>query len=224
VILPRTDCLSSNAWICGKYLSTHSAELTAALRQHITLTVISLVVSIAVSFPIGLVAYRFRYTRAFILGASTALYTIPSLALFSILLPITGLTEVTVVIGLVIYALTIIIRTIVAGLDSVPSEVEDAARGMGYGPTRMLFRVQLPLAMPIIFGGIRIATVSTVALVTVGFIVGYGGLGNLIQEGLQSFFKAEVLTASVLCVLLAVIADLIVVGTEWVSLPWHRGR
>ena len=166
---------------------------------------------------------RYRGLAAPLLGAATALYTIPSLALFSLLLPFTGLSATTVVTGLVLYSLTILVRNMLAGLDAVPADVREAARGMGYGEGRLLWRVELPLALPTIMAGLRVATVSTVALVTVGVIVDNGGLGNLIYQGLQSNFRAEVLTASVLCVALAVLADLALLGVQRSLTPWQRG-
>ena len=124
--------------------------------------------------------------------------------------------------GLVLYSLTILVRNIMAGLDSVPEEAREAARGMGYGPGRLLLEVELPLALPALMAGLRIATVSTIALTTVGSIVGRGGLGNLIEDALPSLFKAQVLTASVLCVLLAVVADLLLLGVQRLLTPWTR--
>jgi len=105
----------------------------------------------------------------------------------------------------------------------VPEDVREAARGMGYGPGRLLFGVELPLALPSVFAGLRVAAVSTIALTTIGVIVGFGGLGNLISRGLNSFFKAEVFTASVLCVVLAVVADVLLLGAQRVATPWRRG-
>jgi len=147
---------------------------------------------------------------------------VPSLALFALLLPFTGLGADTVVIGLVMYSLTILVRNIIAGLDGVDEDVRQAARGMGYGPARMLLTVELPLSLPTVMAGLRVATVSTVALVTVGSLVDAGGLGNLIKDALQSSFHAEALTASVLCVVLAVVADLLLLGVQRLLTPWQR--
>ena len=220
--LSASSCLARNTWICGAYLNTRSADILAALRQHVILTVISVAIGFVVALPLSLLARRIRRTESWVLGVTTALYTIPSLAMFSLLLPFTGLTRATVIIGLVLYSLTILVRNTIAGLDGVPEDVREAARGMGYGNTRLLLQVELPLATPSILAGLRIATVSTVALATVGAIVGYGGLGNLIYDGLPSFFKAEVLTASVLCVLLAIAADLLLLGLQRVLTPWRQ--
>jgi len=142
--------------------------------------------------------------------------------MFSLLLPITGLSATTVVVGLVLYSLTILVRNVLAGLVAVPREVVESATGMGYSPLSLLLRVQLPLALPALFAGIRVATVSTVALATVGAILGNGGLGNLIYSGLRTQFQAEVLTATVLVVALAVLADVLLLGAQRAVTPWQR--
>lgn len=222
------DCLVRNEWLCPDYLRTRQDEILSALREHVWITVASLVVGTVVAFGLALVARRWRRVEGIVLGASTVLYTIPSLALFSLLFPLmasltgAGLTSTTVIVGLVLYSLTILVRGVLTGLDGVPADVREAATGMGYGGGRMLWRVELPLALPTIFASLRVAAVSTVALTTVGVILNHGGLGNLIYSGLRSNFKAEVLTASVLCVVLAIIADLLLVGLERVMTPWRR--
>jgi osmoprotectant transport system permease protein len=126
------------------------------------------------------------------------------------------------VVGLVLYSLTILVRNVLAGLQAVPADVVESAVGTGYGPMSLLLRVQLPLALPTILAGLRVATVSTVALVTVGSILGHGGLGDLIYAGLRTQFQAEVLTATVLVVALAVLADLLLVGVQRALTPWLR--
>jgi len=204
-------------------VSSRSSQIVDALGEHVLITVLAVGIGALLAFPLALLARRSRWSRSFVLGASTAIYTVPSLALFSLLLAITGLSITTVVTGLVLYSLTILVRNIVAGLDAVPEDVMDAARGMGFGSRRLLWKVQVPLALPAVFAGLRIATVSTVALTTIGYIVGFGGLGNLIRSGLQGFFKAEVLTAAVLCVVLAVAADLLLLGLQKAVTPWTRG-
>ena len=156
------------------------------------------------------------------LGVSTGLYTVPSLALFPLLVPFTGLSATTVVIGLGLYALTVLVRAILEGLRAVPEDVRESARGLGYGDGRLLLRVELPLAVPVVMAGLRVATVSTVALTTVGSLVAYGGLGNLIAEGVQSNFRAQLLTAAVLCVVLAVLLDVVIVLAQRVLTPWTR--
>jgi osmoprotectant transport system permease protein len=215
-------CLQRNDWVCGEYLTTRSDLIVDATVQHVVLTVVSVGIGLLLALPLGVLAFRYRPARSLVLGTSTALYTIPSLAMFSLLLPITGLTATTVVVGLVLYSLTILVRNVLAGLQAVPAEVVEAATGTGYGRVSLLLRVQLPLALPALFAGIRIATVSTVALTTVGAILGNGGLGNLIYSGLRTQFQAEVLTATVLVVALAVLADVLLLGVQRSVTPWTR--
>lgn len=216
------DCLAANDWICPAYVRSRSAELVAAVLQHLQLTAVSVLLGLAVAVPLALAARHWPITAGPVLSVTTILYSIPSLALFSLLLPLFGLSESLVVTGLVLYSLTILVRNALTGLRAVPEEVREAGRGMGYGPVRLLLAVELPLALPTLMAGVRIATVSTVALVTVGQIVGYGGLGNLIIPGVASDFRAQVLTASVLCVVLAVLADLLLLGVQRLVTPWTR--
>ena len=174
------NCLEANSWICGQFITTRQHQLMAALQQHVELTVETVVIALVISVPLAIAVRGSRSATAGLLGLSTAIYTIPSLALFGLLVPITGLRPATVIVGLVPYSLTILIRNVLAGLENVPSDVVEAARGMGMGRTRILLRVELPLALPSIFAGLRVATVSTVALATIGYLIGEGGLGNLI--------------------------------------------
>ncbi|MBD0292708.1 MAG: ABC transporter permease [Jiangellaceae bacterium] len=222
------DCILRNEWVCPAYVVSRRDDLAAALGEHVYITVVALALGTLVAFGLALVARRWRRLQGVVLGTSTALYTIPSLALFSLLLPIlgslgaAGLSATTVIIGLVLYSLTILVRGILTGLDAVPADVREAAVGMGYSPRRLLWRVELPLALPTVFASLRVAAVSTVALTTVGVLVQHGGLGNLIDRGQSSNFKPEVLTASVLCVVLAVVADLLILGAERLLVPWRR--
>ena len=218
------SCMVRNEWICGEFLTSRAELLTEATVEHVWITVVSVLIGLVVALPLALLARRYRKLEGPVVGTTTALYTIPSLALFALLLPITGLTPTTVITGLVLYSLTILVRNIIEGLSSVPPDVIEAARGMGYGRRRLLFAVELPLALPSVMAGLRVATVSTVALTTVGSIVGYGGLGNLLLEAVNTQFRPQVLTASVLCVLLAVTFDLLLVGAQRLMMPWHRGR
>jgi osmoprotectant transport system permease protein len=225
MILPASgNCLIRNEWICGEYLSTRKHIILSDLREHVILTVVAVSIGFALSVPLSLLVRRFRHTEGVVIGLTSVLYSIPSVALFAILVPFTGLTSTTVEIGLVTYTLVIFVRNTLAGLDSVPEDVRDAAIGMGMGSVRILLRVELPLALPSILAGFRVATVSTVALVTVGSLVGVGGLGGELNDALNSYFKAEALTASVLCVLLAVVADLLIVSIGWLLTPWRHGR
>lgn len=213
---------ASNPWFSGRYLTDHYDDILAATREHVELTVVAVAIGFAISLPLAVLARRRRWLAAGLLGFAGAFYAFPSLALFIALLPATGLSPTTVEIGLVGYTLLVLLRNLLAGLADVPADVVEAARGMGYGPARLLLRVELPLALPAIIAGLRVATVSTVALVTVGAYVGYGGLGNLILEGLTNFYHAEAMTATLCCVGLALLADLLFVLVLRLAAPWRR--
>ena len=152
------------------------------------------------------------------------LYTIPSIALFVFLIPWTGLSRTTAIIPLVAYTLLILIRNIIAGLDGVPGDVREAAQGMGYRRLRQLFSVELPLALPAIVAGIRIATVTTIGLITVTALIGQGGLGQFMLDGFQRDFRTPLTVGIVLSVALAVIADLLLVGAQRLVSPWQRAQ
>jgi osmoprotectant transport system permease protein len=213
----------TNEWICWQYVEDRQADIVDATTEHVAITVAAVVLGLVIAFPIALLARRLPRLEASLLAITTGIYTIPSLALLPLLAPFTGLTATTVVLGLALYALTILVRSMLEGFRAVPDDVVESATGLGYGPTRLLFRVELPLALPVIMAGLRVATVSTVALTTVGSIVAYGGLGNLIADGVLTNFRAELFTASVLCVLLAVALDLVLVGAQRLLTPWTRG-
>jgi osmoprotectant transport system permease protein len=213
-----------NPWFSVDWFTSRGPEILAATRQHVTLTLIAVGIGLALSLPLAVLAHRVPRMRTPVLSAVGVIYTIPSLALFAILVPFTGLSRTTVEVGLVGYTLLILVRNILTGLSGVPAEVVDAARGMGYAGNRLLWRVELPLALPAVIGGIRIATVSTIALVTIGSEVSNGGLGRLILEGFQNDYRAEAFGASLLCVALAIVADLFLLGVQRVLTPWQRGR
>ena len=221
--LPLAVDEAPNPWLSWSYLHDNSDAILAATRQHVTLTVISVGLGLLLALPLALLARRSRQLENLIVGLAGVIYTIPSLALFAVLAPVTGLTKTTVVIGLTAYTLLVLVRNVLAGLQGVPEEVVEAARGMGLGPGSLLWRVQLPLAVPAILAGVRVATVSTVALVTVGAVVSNGGLGQLIFEGFNNnFYRAEILTAMLLCVLLALVADALLLLVERALTPWTR--
>ncbi|MDK1472317.1 ABC transporter permease [Streptomyces sp. 549] len=222
--MTSNGCLAANEWICAEYVRTRSQELVDATVQHVGITVASVLIGLLIALPLAVAARRWRRLSGPVLGLTTILYTIPSLAMFALLVPLIGVSVAVVVTGLVLYSLTVLVRNILAGLEGVPEDVREAARGMGYGPLRLLLAVELPLSLPALMAGVRIATVSTVAMTTVGGIINFGGLGNLLFAGLDSVFKAQVLTASVLCVVLAVLADVGLLGLQRLLTPWTRAR
>jgi osmoprotectant transport system permease protein len=213
----------TNEWICGQYVRDFRPEIQHATLEHLEITALSVLLGMLIAFPLALLARRYWRLESTVLGVATGIYTIPSLALLPLMVPFTGLSRTTVVIALALYALTILVRAMLEGLRAVPEEVVESARGLGYGAGRLLLRVELPLAIPVVVAGLRVATVSTVALTTIGSLVSYGGLGNLIKDGVNSNFRAELFTAAVLCVLLAVLLDVLLVFSQRLLTPWARG-
>jgi len=214
-----------NPWFSWQYVRKNLDALTSALEQHVALTLAAVAVAALVAIPLAVLAYRRRLVAGPVLAVSGILYTIPSLALFTLLTPTLGLKFRTVLIGLVLYAIVIIVRNSLTGLRQVPADVKEAAQGMGYGPAALLWRIELPLALPSILTGLRLATVSTVALVTVGRVVGFGGFGNIILNGFDAnFYKPPIMTGTLACVGLALVFDLILVGLGRLAMPWSRRR
>ena len=205
-----------------KWIGDHTAEIKTALVQHLELTLIAVGVGFVLSMALALVILRFRITFAPINAITGVLYAIPSLALFAILFPVTGLSTLTAEIGLVGYTLLILIRNIVAGVDGVPDSVKEAADGMGYRPLKRFFAVDLRLATPAIVAGIRIAAVTTIGLVTVTFVIGFGGYGGLINDGLSRDFNTPVVVGAGLSIIMALVIDLVLVAVERLVTPWNR--
>jgi osmoprotectant transport system permease protein len=227
-VRPRLDDTFTgppNPWFSWTWVTNHADDLLEALKQHVGLTLLSMVLALLISFPLALVARRFPFSRGPILAGASVLYTIPALALIAALYPVFGLTVWPVVLALALYALLTLVRNIVVGLDEVPADVVDAAKGVGYGRRRLLWRVQLPLALPAIMAGVRVATVSTIGLLTIGGFLDVGGFGNLIYEGFQATVgRAEVVTASLCCIVLALLADIGLLGLQHLLTPWARRR
>lgn len=215
-----------NPWFSWRYVRDNTDTILAALREHVELTAETVLIAALVAIPLAVLAHWCRPLTGPILAFSGALYTIPSLALFAFIAPYTGTGTRTVLIGLVVYALLTIVRNTLAGLNQVPDEVREAAHGMGYGRFARLLRIDLPLAVPGLITGLRLATVSTVALTTVGLVVGHGGLGQLIIGGFRNnFYRAEIMTGTLLCVALALVLDLLLAGAGQLLTPWtRRGR
>ena len=213
--------LLDTIWVRWDWVGSHAGVILGDLAQHVELTVIAVGVGLLLAIPIGVLAWRYRGTRGPVLGLTGGLYTIPSLALFALLVPWTGLTVLTAEIGLVAYTLLILVRNIVVGLDGVPPDVRDAAAGMGYRPVRQLLQVELPLALPVIVAGLRIATVTTIGLVTITALIGQGGLGQLLLDGLQRDFRTPLVVGSALSVGLAIVADVLLATTQRVLTPWR---
>lgn len=211
-----------NPWFSWDYVQANRADILAALGQHVSLTLQAVALATAIALPLALAVHGRRRLTSLLLGSAGVLYTVPSLALFAALYPWLHDRRVTVLVGLVAYALLLLLRNVVVGLDQVDPAVTDAARGLGYGPARLLLAVRLPNALPAVVTGLRLATVSTVALVTIGVIVGYGGLGQLMYRGFNSQYRAEIATATVLTLALALVADVALWALGRLAMPWVR--
>ncbi|HET7685970.1 MAG TPA: ABC transporter permease [Candidatus Limnocylindria bacterium] len=195
------------------------------LWEHVQMTAIAVGVGLLVSFALALLIRRVPALYGPIIGISGTLYAIPSLALFALLVPVTGLSLVTAEIALVSYTLLILVRNIVAGLRGVSADIVEAATGMGLTERQRLLRIELPIALPVIIAGLRIATVTTIGLVTVTALIGRGGLGYLIiNTGINRFFPTSIYTGVALAVALAVLADLALLGLQRLLTPWARAR
>lgn len=213
------------AFFSWTWVFTHLDEIWNRTVQHIVLTVIAVVVGLGVSLALSVVAVRRRGTYGPITWTTAVLYTIPSLALFALLVPLTGLSVLTAEIGLVSYTLLILITNIVAGVDGVSAAVVESAVGMGYTRRQLLWRVQLPIAMPVIITGVRIAAVTTIGLVTVTALIGQGGLGFFILRGLGTFTSigtTQIIVGVVLSFVLALAVDAALVGVQRAMTPWAR--
>jgi osmoprotectant transport system permease protein len=220
-----SECIRENGQFCWGWFSQNFDSVFAPrIVEHIQLTGIAVGIGLVLAFAAALIAYRYEWFDTPFTIFSGFLYTIPSLALFQLLVPFTGLTWTSAEIALVSYTLLILFRNILTGLREVPEDVREAARGMGLTARQILTRVELPLAMPAIMAGIRIATVTTISLTTVAAFIGAGGLGQPIFNALQGGFKTQFVASGVLAVLLALVADGLLVLLQRLLTPWASAR
>jgi osmoprotectant transport system permease protein len=210
------------ALIWWGWVGDHLDEIWQRTVEHVQLTAIALIVGCILSFGLSLLAVRVRWTYRPITRLGSILYTIPSLALFALLIPITGLGLLTAEIALVSYTILILVGNTVAGLDAVPASVKEAADAMGYTPWRRLFTVEFPLALPAIVAGLRIASVTVIGLVTVAALIGNGGYGALIDDGLQRSFPTPIVVGAVLSLTLALLVDGALAIAQRALTPWRR--
>lgn len=213
---------ATNPIIRWEWITAEWDQIREALIQHLELTVLSVALGSVVAAVLSAIALRFRFMATPITGFTGFLYTIPSVALFGLLVPYFGLSRTTAVLPLAAYTLLILVTNTVAGFDAVPAAVRDAANGMGLTPTRRVLEVELPLALPYIIAGLRIAVVSTVGLVTVAAIIGQGGLGRLILDGLRRTFWTPMTIGASLSILLALILDGAIYALGRVVAPWSK--
>ncbi len=209
------------------WVADHLDDIGALTLEHLRLTGIALGAGLLIAAGLSVVALRWRRSYAPIIGVTGVLFTIPSLALFAVLVPFTGLTFTTATIPLVTYTLLILVRNIVTGIDGIPAETRDAAVGMGYQRSRLFVEIELPLALPVIMAGIRIATVTVVGLVTVTSLIGLGGLGSLILQGIRRGsvpFSTPIVVGTVLAALLAAALDVSLLGLQRLLTPWAHRR
>jgi osmoprotectant transport system permease protein len=200
----------------------HLPDIGHRVVEHLILTGIAVGIGFVIAFILSLGIRELPILYAPVTWVAGVLYSIPSLALFALLVPFTGLSTVTAEIGLVSYTLLILVRNIVSGIRSVPPEVRESAVGMGYSDWQMLWRIELPLATAVIIAGLRVALVTTIGLVTVTAVIGQGGLGALIVQGIQQFFATPLVIGAVLSIALAVILDAVLVAIQRLVTPWTR--
>jgi osmoprotectant transport system permease protein len=206
------------------WISQNGALIWQLTRENLYLGVVPALIGLVISVPVGILAARWRWFYPPVLALFNILYAIPSLALFIALIPAFGLTDTTVIIALTIFSLCVILPNVVAGLRQVPASVKQAATAMGYGPVRRLATVELPLAVPVIFAGLRIAVVAGISLASIGQLIGVSSLGYLFIDGLQRSFPTEIWVGVVLIVVLALACDLILVAIRRVLTPWTAAR
>jgi osmoprotectant transport system permease protein len=220
-----SSCITQNRQFCASwFFDNFSSRFGPRLVEHIELTAIAVGIGMLIAFTAAIMAYKLDWFETPFSLFSAFLYTIPSLALFELLVPITGINRFTAEIGLVSYTLLILFRNTLTGLRGVPSATLEAARAMGLTERQRLIRVELPLALPAIMAGIRIATVTTISLTTVAAYIGAGGLGAPIFDAIQTGFKTEFIAAGALAVLLAIVVDLLLVLVQRTITPWSRRR
>jgi osmoprotectant transport system permease protein len=215
----QSNCVENDGF-CPGWIADNWQRYTHPFWQHVYLTIVAVAIGFVIAAGMALLAHRRRWLVPPITSITGILYTIPSLSLFFLLQPVTGRGNTTALVALVSYTLLIIFRNVLTGLDNVPPEARDAARGLGMTGGQLLWRVEVPLAMPEIVAGLRVATTTTVGLATLAFFAGAGGLGGSIFSDLT--FKSNVIVAGGLCVLLAVVLDLIILGAQRVLTPWRR--
>ena len=218
--------LASNVdrWLWWDWIGRNTDLIWSSLREHVILAAGAVFFGLLISIPLGIAASRWRWLYAPVLAFTGVLYTIPALAAFALLLPVTGLSRTTALIPLTTYTLLVLVRNVVEGLDGVPSDIKDAADGMGYSRLRRLTRIELPLAVPAIMAGVRIATVTVIGLAAVAGLLAIPSLGNLIYIGQNRPIRTAITVGIVLSVALAVAADLILALIQRLLTPWARAR
>ncbi|GII79381.1 glycine/betaine ABC transporter permease [Sphaerisporangium rufum] len=207
------------------WIGRHIPDITERLLDHVIMALVPVLLGLLIALPLGLASARWRGLYQPTVGVMNIVYSLPSLAVFIVLIPVTGLAErTTVIIPLTFYTLAVLVPAVVDGLESVPDHVRQSAVAMGFGPTRRLLRVDMPIAVPVVLAGLRVATVSSISLVSVGALIGRGGLGYYFIDGWQRQFYTPIIVGIVLVMVLAVLADGVLILAQRLLTPWARAR
>ena len=207
------------------WINDNLALIWEQLREHVYLSIVPVILGLLISVPLGYVAVRFNWLANPLIAFGGVLYSLPSIALFIVIPAILGtkvLSTVNIIIALTIYTVSLLIRNVIDGLRSVPVEVRQSAVAVGYSPLHRLIAIDLPIAVPVIFAGLRVVTVANISMVSIGAVIGIGGLGELFTLGFQKDFLTPVVVGVVLSLLLALVADVILVTSQRLLTPWAR--
>ncbi|MEO3887478.1 MULTISPECIES: ABC transporter permease [Nonomuraea] len=211
-------------WIGRNWDTGRAGSIKDLLIDHLTMSLVPILFALIVALPLGLACVRWRWLYQPASGLMNVVYALPSLPVFMLLISVTGLSQTTVIIPLAFYGVAVLLPAVVGGLDSVPDHVRQSAVAMGFSPLRRLLAVELPIAVPVVLAGLRVVAVSSISLVSVGALIGQGGLGGLFTRAYQNPFMPPVIVGIVLIVLLALIADGLLVLAQRVLTPWVRVR
>jgi osmoprotectant transport system permease protein len=211
------------------WIGDHTDELTTLTLHHLKLALLPIVFGLIIAIPLGIVCVRFRWLYPPTLGVANVLYGVPSLALFMLFIPYFGIgsggqADFTIIIPLTLFSLSVLVPNVVDGLRSVPDPVRQAATAMGFGTFRRLVQVELPIAVPVVIAGARVAAVASISLVSVGVLIGNGGLGQLFIDGYSRDFTTPIIVACVLIIVLALVSDGVLVTAQRLLTPWARTR
>ncbi|MEU1723602.1 ABC transporter permease [Actinomadura sp. ATCC 39365] len=211
-------------WIARNWDTGRADSIRNLLTDHLTMSVVPILAALVLALPLGLACVRWRWLYQPTSGLMNVVYALPSLPVFMLLISVTGLSQTTVIIPLTFYGMAVLIPAVVDGLNSVPDHVRQSAVAMGFTPMRRLLQVELPIATPVVLAGLRVVAVSSISLVSVGALIGQGGLGGLFTRAYQNPFMPPVVTGIVLIVALALVADGLLVLAQRLLTPWVRAR
>lgn len=211
------------------WIGAHTGEIAQYTAHHLKLALLPILFGLVIALPVGVMSVRWRWLYPPTLGIANVLYGLPSLALFMLFIPYFGIgsggrADFTIIIPLTLFSLSVLVPNVVDGLRSVPEPVRQAATAMGFGPLRRLIQVELPIAVPVVIAGTRVATVASISLVSVGVLIGNGGLGQLFIDGYSRDFTTPIIVSSVLIIVLALLSDAVLVGAQRLLTPWSRTR